>query len=78
MRLTRDVIKNIIRSLSKTYPEEIGCDDCFEQLDQFAELKLQDKNATEALPLVQQHLDRCGNCKEEFEAFMEAIKASEA
>ena len=76
MRLTLDVLKKMVRSIATTHDEELGCEDCFQELDQFAELELKDKNAAEALPLVQQHLDRCGNCREEFEAFMEAIKAT--
>jgi hypothetical protein len=78
MRLTLDVLKKMVRSIATTRDEELGCEDCFEELDQFAELKLKDKNAAEALPLVQQHLSRCGNCREEFEAFMEAIKATDS
>lgn len=77
MRLTLDVLKNIIKAIASTHDEELGCDECFEQLDQFAELKLQGKNASEALPLVQHHLNRCGTCKEEFEAFMAALRATE-
>ena len=41
----------------------------------FAELHLAGKNAAEALPLVQDHLDRCGNCREEFEALLTALRA---
>ena len=76
MRLTLDVLKKIVQAIATTTEEEIGCEDCFEELDQFAELKLKDKHAAEALPLVQQHLNRCGNCRDEFEAFLEAIKAT--
>lgn len=77
MQLTLDVLKRIVQSLANTHTEELGCDDCFELLDQFAEVRLEGKNAAEALPLVQQHLDRCGTCKDEFEAFMSALRATE-
>jgi predicted anti-sigma-YlaC factor YlaD len=58
-----------------TRPDEIGCDECFEQLDCFVEMKLAGKNPAEAMPLVQDHLDRCGECREEFEALMMALRA---
>jgi len=31
------------------------------------------KNAAEAMPLVQEHLDRCNDCREEFEALLAAL-----
>ena len=68
-------IKRMARGIMTTRDDEIGCAECFEQVDQFVEMKLAGKNAAEALPLVQDHLDRCGDCQEEFEALMTALKA---
>ena len=76
MKLTKDVLKNIIKVISTTQPNEIGCDDCYALIDEFAELKLEGKNPEEALPLVQDHLERCGNCREEFEALLDCLKAT--
>ena len=33
------------------------------------------KKASEAMPLVQEHLDRCPPCREEYEVLLEALKA---
>ena len=68
-------LKRLVRDIVTASPEEIGCDECFEQLDRFVELELAGKNAAEALPLVQDHLDRCNNCREEFEALLAAVRA---
>ena len=70
-----DTIRKMAQMIAATRPVEIGCDECFEQLDRFAELELAGKNAAEAMPLVQDHLDRCGDCREEFEALLAALKA---
>jgi hypothetical protein len=78
MALSLDMLKKMVRSVVSTRPDEIGCDDCFAQLDQFAELVLAGKNAAEAMPLVQDHLDRCMDCREEFEALLRALKATPA
>jgi len=64
----------MIRAIKMTSPDEIGCDDCFDQLNEFAELKLAGKSTEKAMPLVQDHLNRCGDCREEFEALLEALK----
>ena len=76
MKLSLDVLKKMVRSVSMTRPEEIGCDDCFEQIDQFVDLQLHGKNAAEAMPLVQEHLERCGGCREEFEALLDCLRAT--
>ena len=68
-------LKRMVRDIVTSSPEEIGCDECFEQLDRFVELELAGKNAAQALPLVQGHLDRCHNCREEFEALLAAVRA---
>ena len=68
-------LKRLVRDIVTASPEEIGCDECFEQLDRFVELEFAGKNAAEALPLVQDHLDRCNNCREEFEALLAAVRA---
>lgn len=69
------MVKRLVRAVMSTRPDEIGCDECFEQLDRFVEMKLAGKNPAEAMPLVQDHLDRCGECREEFEALMMALRA---
>jgi hypothetical protein len=67
-------LKGLVRVTMTTHPDEIGCDECFEQLDRFVELTLAGKSAAEAMPLVHDHLDRCGNCREEFEALLSALR----
>ena len=74
MKLTKDILKNLIQAASKTHEDEIGCDDCFEKMHEFAEMKLAGKSAEKAMPLVEDHLKRCGECKEEFEVLLEALK----
>jgi hypothetical protein len=69
-------LKGMVRGIVTTRPDEIGCDECFEQLDRFVEVTLAGKNAAEAMPLVQDHLDRCDDCREEFEALLAALEAA--
>ena len=78
MKLELKVLKKMVRSIAATQNDEIGCDDCFEKLDEFAEMLLQGKDADTAMPIIREHLDRCGNCHEEFEAFIAALSAVDA
>jgi hypothetical protein len=73
--LDQQALKEMARGIMSTRPDEIGCAECFEQMDRFVEMELAGKDAAEAMPLVQDHLDRCGNCREEFEALLAALKA---
>ena len=70
-------LKSIVRAILTAHPDEIGCGECFEELDRFVEMTLAEKNAAEAMPLVEDHLQRCHNCREEFEALLAALRALE-
>ncbi len=75
MTLEPHTLKQMVQGIMTTRPDEIGCDHCFEQLDCFADTVLAGKDAAEALPLVQDHLNRCHDCREEFEALLAALRA---
>lgn len=80
-KLTTQRLKRIITGIFTTRERELSCDECLEELDRFAELVLAGKDADAAIPLVRDHLDRCRDCREEFEALLAALKdqaASEA
>jgi len=64
----------VIRGIATTDEHELNCNECFDELDCFAEQVLAGKPATQAMPLVQQHLDRCPPCRDEFEALLDALK----
>jgi hypothetical protein len=68
----------VVKEIAETRPEtEIGCDECFEQVDRFVEAQLSGLDAARAMPLVQEHLRICGECREEFEALLTALRATE-
>jgi hypothetical protein len=73
--LEPEMLKEMVRGILSTRADEIGCDECFEEMDRFVEMTLAGKNAAEALPLVEDHLNRCRDCREEFEALLTALRA---
>ena len=75
MKLSSETIKKMMTSVKSTRDEELACDHCHDELHQFIEMKLSGKNAAEAMPLVQEHLDRCPPCREEYEVLLEALEA---
>ncbi len=77
MDAERDALEKIVVAASRTRDDEIGCDECFERLDRFVEVELAGLDAAAAMPLVEDHLRKCGDCREEFEALLEALRAEE-
>jgi hypothetical protein len=75
--LDRDQLRNLVRLITTTRPHEIGCEECLEEVDRFVEMELAGLDAAGAMPLVQDHLDKCRNCREEFEALLRALRAVE-
>jgi hypothetical protein len=73
----RDIFRALIGEIAEAREVEIGCDECFEQLDRFVEMKLSGLDAAQAMPLVQEHLEICGECREEFEALLASLRAVE-
>jgi hypothetical protein len=74
MNLEPATLKRMVRVVLSTRPDEVGCEECFEELDRFVEMTLAGKDAAEAMPLVHDHLERCRDCREEFEALLKVLR----
>jgi hypothetical protein len=74
-RLEAQKLKGLVRGIITARPDELGCEECFQELDRFVEMNLAGKDAAEAMPLVQDHLERCRECREEFQALLGALRA---
>jgi hypothetical protein len=70
-----DVIK-LVRVVAETHETEIGCDQCFEQLDSFAEISVSGAEASVAMALVGDHLDKCADCRSKFEVLLRALRGT--
>jgi hypothetical protein len=74
--LKRGDFVKLVRVVAETRETEIGCDECFEQMDSFAEAELSGLDATAAMPLVGDHLDKCADCRSRFEALLTALRGT--
>ena len=50
---------------------EIGCDACFELLDEFVDVELEGGDADARIPGMRAHLAGCPACREEYESLRE-------
>ena len=55
------------RVLGPTGPD-IGCDECFERIDDYVELELRGADADSRIPGMREHLAGCPACREEHES----------
>jgi hypothetical protein len=53
---------------------EIGCDECFEQLDRYVDVEVTGGNADAAFPGLRAHLDGCPACREEHESLLALVR----
>ena len=72
--LKRDDVVKLVRVVAETREIEIGCEECFERLDIFAETEISGAEASAAMPLVGDHLDKCADCRSRFEALLTALR----
>jgi hypothetical protein len=57
---------------------EVGCDECFDRLDEFVELELAGADADAAIPGLRPHLEGCPACREEHDALLALAAEDEA
>jgi hypothetical protein len=74
--LRRGDLSTLVKIIAETRETEIGCDECFEQMDHFVEAKLSGMGATAVMPLVGDHLGKCVDCRSTFEALLTAVRST--
>ena len=62
-----DLKQALARLLGPAGPE-VGCDECFDQLDRYVEVELAGQNADAAISGLRAHLEGCPACREEHES----------
>jgi hypothetical protein len=64
------------RSIMTAHPDEIGCVECSEQMARFGDMVKAGARAAAQMPRVQDHLGRCHDCREEYQALLVAMAAT--
>jgi hypothetical protein len=56
---------------------EVGCEECFDRLDEFVELELAGIDADATVPGLRAHLEGCPACREEHDALVALVGGSD-
>lgn len=68
-----EMMQKVLTMLSNTQDVEMTCDEVFAVLDQFAELAARGEDVAQLMPLIQQHLDMCEDCREEYKVLKSIV-----
>jgi hypothetical protein len=72
-----DLTQALGRLLGPGEPE-LGCDECFEELDRYVDLELAGVDADAAVPGMRAHLYGCPACREEHESLKALVSGEQA
>ena len=68
--MERPDLKHALGRLLGPAEPEIGCDECFERLDEYVEIELAGGDAEAVVPGMGTHLDGCPACRDEHDSLV--------
>ena len=76
--MERPDLKQALGRLLGPAGPEVGCDECFAELDRYVELELAGVDADGAVPGLRAHLQGCPACREEYESLKALVGGEQA
>jgi hypothetical protein len=76
--MERPDLKQALGRLLGPSEPEIGCEECFAELDRYVELEVAGADADKAVPGLRAHLEGCPACREEHESLRALISGEQA
>lgn len=73
MSLSKEEINRLLQLVGQTNDRELNCEECLGLVAEFAERQLAGQSVSAGLSAVEQHLDICGECREEYEALQKTL-----
>jgi hypothetical protein len=73
MKADRKVYGDLARVLLRTWPDEVTCEEWLDRIGECAEIVLSRCPFPSPLSQIQQHMDTCPECAEEFESILVAL-----
>jgi predicted anti-sigma-YlaC factor YlaD len=73
MSLSQQQVRTLVQLAVTTTPDDMDCDGCQGRIAEFAEVHLANLPLSETMRRVENHLNNCPCCKDEFEALKAAL-----
>ena len=77
-RQKEELVRGLMTALHNTRDKELGCDEIYDVIDQYAEAIVRGEDPGELMPYVNHHIDMCSECREELEMLLEMMKLQTA
>ncbi len=72
--LEDEVVLKFLNVLENLKHEGLTCSEMYEQLDEFVEREVKSHDAAKIMPLIQEHIDICPECCDEYEALLDILE----
>jgi hypothetical protein len=76
--MERSELRQVLGRLLGPAGREVGCEQCFQDLDRFVELEVAGRDPDAELPGLRAHLEGCPACREEHESLRALVGADQA
>lgn len=71
-------VVDLMHRLERTLDNAYSCEEAFALLDEYVELVASTEEARKLMPLVQNHLDMCPDCRDEFEMLLHILQTADS
>ena len=75
MPLPRSEIRKLLEMIAATRERELSCDECLDGLASYVETELSGRSPARAHAEIRAHLEQCGECLEEHDTLLAAVRA---
>jgi len=75
--MKRPELKQALGRLLGPVGPEVGCDECFEQLDRYVEAEVAGHDPDAVVPRLRAHLDGRPACREDYESLLAYVRRSD-
>ncbi|GAB4544238.1 MAG: hypothetical protein Fur002_17230 [Anaerolineales bacterium] len=69
-----EVVLKFLQVLEGISEDEMPCSEFYAHVDEFVEQEVKSKNAKKIMPLLQEHLELCSECCDEYEGLLDVIE----
>lgn len=76
--LSTEKLLGIAGAIFSVHEDELDCEECDAEMPHLAEIIEAGEDPKKLLPAVVEHLERCKDCNEEFEALLAVVHAENA
>jgi hypothetical protein len=72
--LEDEVVVKFLKVLENIREEDMSCSEMYAHIDEFVEREVNAHDAEKIMPLIQEHIDLCPECCDEYEALLDVLE----